>query len=69
MQILRLIYEDGDIHAGNFVNLPTSNLVSVLRFSKVETIVVGEVDSDGKVIWEKQFSAVTVMPSSFGKQS
>jgi len=37
-----------------------------LRAGNIVTIVVGETDKSDKVVWEKQFAEVTVMPSSFG---
>jgi len=36
-------------------------LLTLLRNREIETIVAGDV-TDGKVVWEKQFQAVTVMP-------
>lgn len=66
--ILTLIDEDGEEES--FAERdPLRSLVAHLKQHDVETIVVGEIDGDGNVIWEKQFSAVTVMPSSFGKPS
>ena len=39
----------------------------IVKHHVIETIVVGEVNNDtNTVIWEKQFSEVTVMPSGFG---
>lgn len=64
--ILKLIDADGQEENFGMRDLLAS-VVSHLKLNDVETIVVGEVDGEGKVIWEKQFSAVTVMPTEFGK--
>lgn len=65
MMVFILIMEDGtqkEFGIGNSVQL----LIRVIERDDVERIVVGNV-VNGKVKWEKQFEAVTVMPSSFGE--
>lgn len=62
---LFLIYEDGskrEFNNGNSI----AALIRDIQQKDVETIVVGDV-ADGKVLWEKQFNACTIMPSEFGK--
>lgn len=71
MQILTLIFEDGSGGRTNYARglLGVEGFIHAIRTGKVETIVVGEVNEAGEVLWEKQFSEVTVLPSSFGKPS
>ena len=66
MLVLQLLTEDG--HKISFMPFDTiRQLATAIDFNAVDTIVVGELDAGtGKVAWEKQFSAVTVMPSEFG---
>lgn len=61
-KILALIIEDGgEIPVNMFCSI--SELLSKIARHNVETIVCGEMIS-GKLSWEKQFTAVDVMPSS-----
>jgi hypothetical protein len=62
---LFLIYED-EVKREFSIDAPVRYLIDVIRKGEVETIVFGDVKDD-EVVWEKQFSAVTVMPTSFGK--
>jgi hypothetical protein len=62
--MLALILEDGSSRKIDETR-SIATLVNVLRYSDVEVVVVGEV-SNGRVLWERQFSAITVMPKSFG---
>lgn len=60
--ILMIIDINGD-------EIQTTNLehfVHIIKTRDIETIVVGEVNQQNNtVVWEKQFSEVTVMPSGF----
>ena len=64
--ILLLVYEDGtkdQFGIGDSVQ----SVIRAIRWNEVATIVVGEVAKDKAVVWEKQFSALTVMPTEFAK--
>lgn len=61
-----LIDENGNVrrfdeHASLYM------VIDYIENLDIETIVVGET-SAAKVTWEKQFKAVTVMPSGFGRE-
>lgn len=43
------------------------SLISAIKKNEVETIVVGDVKGKN-VLWEKQFNAVAVVPTDFGKR-
>jgi len=66
MKIIGVIYDDGNrkvFRHDEWLNV----LFLEVALRHVETIVVGEVNEKTKaVIWEKQFSEVTVMSSEFG---
>lgn len=55
--ILILKLEDGSTEEIN-TDLPTRHVLRLIGKWSVETIIVGDVDDDGKVLWEKQFNAV-----------
>lgn len=70
MRVLVLMLEDGKPLAFN----PHASVDLVLRAlqgNTVSHVVAGETVPDGnggtKVVWEKQFAEVTVMPSCFGE--
>jgi hypothetical protein len=60
-----LVMEDGSSKQIGDHSLVVS-LERLISREDVKTIVFGELQGD-KVAWEKQFEAVTVIPSSFGK--
>lgn len=64
--ILMLKLEDGSTEEIN-TDLPTRHVLRLIGKWPVETIIVSDIDDGGKVLWEKQFQAVDVMPSDFGK--
>lgn len=66
MLVLALKMEDGSIRKIDPTR-PIASLLSVLESNDVETIIAGQVGKKS-TDWEKQFQAVTVMPSSFGKR-
>jgi hypothetical protein len=43
-------------------------LFHCLKTKNIQTIIVGEFDKEDNVVFEKQFSEVTVLSSSFGKK-
>ena len=64
--ILLLVYEDGTKDQFGIGDSVQSVIRAIYRHD-VQTVVVGEVAKDGAVVWEKQFSAMTVMPTEFAK--
>jgi muramoyltetrapeptide carboxypeptidase LdcA involved in peptidoglycan recycling len=64
---LILLMEDGTSKAFGIADTIQSVIRSV-NLNAVKTIVFGEVNTSGKVVWEKQFETVDVLPSSFGKR-
>jgi hypothetical protein len=64
--ILILVMEDGTTRQMKTEN-SIATLIRAVEKSAVETIVFGDVGG-GVVHWEKQFKAVDVMPTSFGKR-
>lgn len=64
--ILILINEDGAKKIYD-ESAPLRFVIDYIAKNNIETIVVGET-RQGRVEWEKQFRAVTVMPSQFGKK-
>lgn len=63
---LFLIHENGEKQEFNIGDSVTRLLRAIQR-NDIETIIAGEL-KNGKVLWEKQFNACTVMPSDFGKR-
>ncbi len=64
MTKLILIYDDGRMTTlGPHESIGV--VLAMLKNSNIKTIVAGQVEYD-KVIWEKQFNAITVMPKEFG---
>lgn len=63
--ILMLKMEDGTTKTCD-TNAPTWAFLRDIQNNPVETIVAGDVKGK-KVLWEKQFNAVDVMPTDFGK--
>lgn len=71
--ILILKMEDGstkEFGMGSFVGEFVKAIRDAGGDSEVATIIAGDVTrgSAATVLWEKQFTAVTVMPSSFGQK-
>ena len=65
---LILILEDGTTKEFGIGDSVQSDISSVHR-SNVKTIVFGEINKARKVVWEKQFNPVSVMPTSFRRRS
>ena len=63
--ILILVHEDGTKDQFGIGDSVESVIRAIYR-SEVATIVVGEV-ANGVVLWEKQFGAMTVMPTELEK--
>jgi len=62
-KILMLIDTSGNEFQADNLNY----FAHIVKNHIVETIVIGEVNTDTNVvIWEKQFVEATVMPSNFG---
>jgi hypothetical protein len=64
--VIVLVYENGKKKIFD-ASVPLRVILSHIQNNDIETIVVGETSADAEK-WEKQFKAVTVMPSGFGKE-
>lgn len=63
---LILITEDGRkmiFDSGNSLRMAMEYIAN----NPIETIVIGDIEAYN-VLWEKQFKAVTVMPTTFGQE-
>lgn len=73
VRVVALVYKDG--HKDTMIDRPiiqwAGRLLEAAADDTLDTLVLGQVDdttNPAKVVWERQYGRMTVLPSDFGRR-